>query len=603
MASTHSGEKNFTCHTCNRKFTRRDYLQSHAKVHEKRRLAEELTDSDELTVDESDRPDADSLVSSLHEQDGDLLLGSSAGDMTSTFSAYDRISPIPILLSMAESAFVNVHMPGNNPASDYLDEAKDLQSGTSSEFHYGTALPEPTYFSSRRDRADLSTLCKVSMREALNNPIESRCNISFEDQDDKEADAPVRVEFLDKLSATNKDSGAACIEVISHIEEIADDCDRMDMINDEKVIDTVRPRTVSISLDKSVCDTPISSDYLGISNPDSDQSSDRAQRPKVIVTSMDMNQSSTCVTSIHEQVNKGSNIEQGSSLDVLNDSASSLASKHATLETMNASSASLVSQHPYFQTGRDFQHVNVITKSDSRSESVANGPSENHAISLPEMTASVRFMPAAGSPFVGDQMTKVITIRPFDVAMGGLGELLKSLSSPVVGMISHSEEALDSKITNVRPTGPFDSGNKEAKSIELNEKVKSSSFISPLDLNVNTIPFSSETNANTNPILSAAIPIVTVPDANATSIVSQTNIDKDSIMSEKNEERDTSSTTIIEDSQIISALSQIGRMNNPFVHCTINKTDQENSSSRSVSYGDNRVRILPLVAQDVEIPK
>ena len=89
----HSGEKKFSCDVCKKSFVRQDYLACHVKMHEKR----------------TRRDSNASLDSEINITESELMLNSDI-DRSASFSVNDDLFPIPILLSMAESAVVNVNM-------------------------------------------------------------------------------------------------------------------------------------------------------------------------------------------------------------------------------------------------------------------------------------------------------------------------------------------------------------------------------------------------------------------------------------------------------------------------------------------------------------
>ena len=127
----HSGEKKFSCDSCGKRFFRQDYLAYHKKTHDKRTRTDSNASSDsEINITESEL----------------MLCPNSEIDRNASFSVNDDLFPIPILLSMAESAVVNVNMCDSTSCLDssgVLAADNEIELGTSSEIpttHYGVSI-------------------------------------------------------------------------------------------------------------------------------------------------------------------------------------------------------------------------------------------------------------------------------------------------------------------------------------------------------------------------------------------------------------------------------------------------------------------------------
>ena len=91
--NAHWNGKKFSCDVCSKSFSRQDYLACHVKIHGKRKRRDSNT----------------SLDSEINITESELMLNTEI-DRSTSFSVNDDLFPIPILLSMAESAVVNVNM-------------------------------------------------------------------------------------------------------------------------------------------------------------------------------------------------------------------------------------------------------------------------------------------------------------------------------------------------------------------------------------------------------------------------------------------------------------------------------------------------------------
>eukprot|EP00112_Aurelia_sp_Birch-Aquarium-sp1_P007594 Seg1828.9 transcript_id=Seg1828.9/GoldUCD/mRNA.D3Y31 product="Zinc finger and SCAN domain-containing protein 22" protein_id=Seg1828.9/GoldUCD/D3Y31 len=127
----HSGEKKFSCDICGKRFFRQDYLACHKKTHDKRTRTDSNASSDsEINITESEL----------------MLCPNSEIERNASFSVNDDLFPIPILLSMAESAVVNVNMCDGTSCLDssvVLAADNEIELGTSSEIpttHYGVSI-------------------------------------------------------------------------------------------------------------------------------------------------------------------------------------------------------------------------------------------------------------------------------------------------------------------------------------------------------------------------------------------------------------------------------------------------------------------------------
>eukprot|EP00794_Sanderia_malayensis_P007906 gene7906-8760_t len=167
--NTHDlGEKRFTCNACNKSFTRHDYLIVHTRKHDE----QENHDEDKKRVDDA------SLDSVIDINEGELLLCPSTEiQSSSSYSVNADLSPIPILLSMAECTVVNGSMCNT---MEYLDSASllaaasEIELGTSGEMstsHYDVGI-------------DLETCPITAASQSENNAISEKS--AFESQSDQQ---------------------------------------------------------------------------------------------------------------------------------------------------------------------------------------------------------------------------------------------------------------------------------------------------------------------------------------------------------------------------------------------------------------------------------